>query len=463
MRLVSVGLDHSKAPAALREAIAFRSDQIPEALTQLRQKFPGHEFVILSTCNRVEIYAATDRDRLSPGMNCLESHDLINTIAAYHSVDSKELARHVSVFHDDGVVGHLFRVSSSVESVVLGEGQILGQVREAYLASTSAQSVGWILHSVFQHALRVGKKVRETTGLGVGKLSVASVAVDLARDVFDHFNDKTVLVIGAGKMADLALTHLIGLKPGRVIVVNRSLQRAIALADQFGGEARDYDQLNQSLIDADLVVSTTSSSEPIVSLETYSRIQRSRRYRLALILDIAIPRDFDERIGQLDQVMLYNVDDLKDQVERNLAQRRGGLSAANRVIETEIATCMSALRHQKHASNVIRDLGIHADSIRQKEVESLFQRRPNLSDEDRKAIERMAFRLQNQILHEPRAALRNNARQVSDKTFSLPAAVGHLFALGIGISYRRKTVKDVTDQLIGRQEMRESQSTESSK
>ncbi|MFM1802082.1 MAG: hypothetical protein RJA81_1434, partial [Planctomycetota bacterium] len=280
---------------------------------------------------------------------------------------------------------------------------------------------------------------------------------------FDHFNDKTVLVIGAGKMADLALTHLIGLKPGRVIVVNRSLPRAIALADQFGGEARDYDQLNQSLIDADLVVSTTSSSEPIVSLETYSRIQRSRRYRLALILDIAIPRDFDERIGQLDQVMLYNVDDLKEQVERNLAQRRGGLSAASRLIETEIATCMSALRHQKHASNVIRDLGIHADSIRQKEVESLFQRRPNLSDEDRKAIERMAFRLQNQILHEPRAALRNNARQVSDKTFSLPAAVGHLFALGIGISYRRKTVKDVTDPVIGRQETRESQSTESSK
>lgn len=446
MRLVSLGLDHNKAPAALREAVAFTAQQLTEALGQLRRTYPGHEFVILSTCNRVELYAATDQDRLEHGKSCMTGDDLVRFLAGFHGVDATELARHCSIYHDDGVVGHLFRVSSSVESVVLGEGQILGQVRDAYQAATTAQSVGWILHAMFQHALRVGKKVRESTGLGVGKLSVASVAVDVARDVFDHFHDKTVLVIGAGKMAELALTHLIGLRPGKVVVVNRSLPRAVELANQFGGTALEYENLNQSLIDADLIVSTTASTEPVVSLETFSRIQRARRYRLALILDIAIPRDFDERIGQLDQVMLYNVDDLKEQVDRNMAQRRGGLSAATRLIDGEIAACLAALRHQKHASNVLRDLGAHADTIRQKEVEALFERRPNLSEDDRKAIERMAFRLQNQLLHEPRAALRSNAKTVSDQTFSLPAAVGHLFALGLGISYRRKTTRTIAEQ-----------------
>lgn len=441
MRLLAVGVDHTRAPAAIREALAFSGDQLNHALRDLRAEFPGHEFVILSTCNRVEVYAAADRDNLSAGTGLVEGTELCNFLAKFHRIDAKELSRHATVYQDDGVVGHLFRVASSVESVVLGEGQILGQVRDAYQRAVAAQSVGWISHAIFQHALRVGKKVRESTGLGVGKLSVASVAVELAREVFDQFDDKTVLVVGAGKMAELTLTHLASLQPGKIVVVNRSIQRAEELAKQFGGTAAGMDQLNASLINADVVVSTTASTEPIVSLEAYSRIQRARRYRLALILDIAIPRDFDDRIGQLDQVMLYNVDDLKEQVERNLAQRRGGLNAATRLIESEILACLSALRHRKHAASVLKDLGEHADRIREKELTDLFDRLSELSTEERQAIERMAFRLQNQLLHEPRAALRANANTSQETSFSLPAAVGHLFALNIGVSFRRKTTR----------------------
>ena len=441
MRLVAVGLDHTKTPAALRESVAMSADRRTEALRLLRAQYPGHEFAILSTCNRVELYSATDLDPTLTKTKEVDQNKLTEFLASFHGLNLRDLQSYITTYLDDDVVSHLFRVSSSVESLVLGEGQILGQVREAYQIADSAQSVGWILHSVFQHALKIGKKVRENTGLGVGKLSVASVAVDLAREVFDRFDDKTVLVIGAGKMAELALTHLMGLKPGRVMVINRSLPRAQQLAEQFDGIAYGYDQLNQALIEADLVVSTTASAEPIIKKEVYARIQKARRYRLALILDIALPRDFDDRIGQLDQVMLYNVDDLKSQVERNMAQRRGGLNAAQLLIETETANCLSAIRHQRHASSVLKSLGDHADQIRESELEIMFSKMTNISDKDRKAIELMAHRLQNQILHEPRAALRSNAKTPDQMQMSLPAAVGHLFGLGKGFNYRRNAGK----------------------
>jgi glutamyl-tRNA reductase len=412
---------------------------MPEALRTLRKTFPGHEFTIVSTCNRVELYSAIDADRIDATSRNVDGPELASFLARFHGVSADELRKYAVVHQGDGVVGHLFRVSSSVESVVLGEGQILGQVREAYRMAVSNQSVGWILHAVFQHALKVGKKVRETTGLGTGKLSVASVAVDLAREVFDHFYDKTVLVIGAGKMAELTLTHLSALKPGKTVVINRSLPKARQLADRFGGTVLEYDRLNQALIDADLVVSTTASPQPIMDLETYNRIQRARRYRLALILDIALPRDFDDRIGQLDQVMLYNVDDLRAQVERTMAQRRGGLSAANRLIDTEVAACLASLRHQREASSVLKALGEHADKLRESELDDLYDRCPDLSDKQRQAIERMAFRLQNQLLHEPRAALRSRSRSVESGLFSLSEAVAELFGLFGIASYRRKT------------------------
>jgi len=249
-----------------------------------------------------------------------------------------------------------------------------------------------------------------------------------------------VLVIGAGKMAELTLTHLSALKPGRILVTNRSSANAKRLAEQFGGTVVEYERLNQALIEADLVVSTTASQQPIMTLDTYTRIQKSRRYRLALILDIALPRDFDDRIGQLDQVMLYNVDDLRAQVERNMAQRRGGLSSAHLLIETEVASCLAALRHQKEASSVLKELGEHADRLRSIELNSLFERCPHFSADERAEIERMAFRLQNQLLHEPRAALRSRAKTADNMKFSLSEAVESLFGLGGKfLSYRRRS------------------------
>ena len=400
MRLLAVGVDHRSAPASVREALALGGDKYGNGLKLLAQAFPGNEFVILSTCNRVELYIAGSPEQIP------ETDALTDLLVEVHGVKPEVFSSHLVSYHDEKVVDHLFRVAASLESLVLGEGQILGQVREAYRAAVDSRTVGPTFHTVFQTALRVGKLVRERTGMDQGKLSVASVAVDLAKEVFDSFADKTVLVIGAGKMGELTLQHLNGLKPGKILVTNRDFDRARATAARWNGTAVPFDQLEQALINADLIISTTAAAQPIVTLERYVRVQRARRNRLSLILDIAMPRDFDPRIGSLDQVMLYHVDELRAQAEQNRLSRQKGIDPATEIIERETAACYLQLRHQRDVGLLLEQLGNHADQIRQRELSALYSTRPDLTEADREAIAHMATRLQNQFLHHPRVAVR---------------------------------------------------------
>jgi glutamyl-tRNA reductase len=232
-------------------------------------------------------------------------------------------------------------------------------------------------------------------------------------------------------MGDLTLAHLTALRPGKILVTNRSPERAGAAAERWGGQAVPFDRLNLALIEADLVVSTTAADEPVVGYDQYVRVQRARRNRLALILDIAIPRDFDPRIGTLDQVMLYNVDDLRAQAEQNLRQRRKGVDPAMAIIERETLACYSALRHQRHAGQVLRQISDHADTIRARELEALYATCPDLTADQRAAIAHTVQRLQNQLLHHPRAALRSAASEppADEHPHPLLNAVRHLFGL----------------------------------
>jgi glutamyl-tRNA reductase len=429
VKLLALGVDHRSAPAAIREALAFDGPKGAEGLAALVRAFPGGEFVILSTCNRVEVYAAGDGDAEPQ----LEAESLAGFLAGFHGRAAETFAPHLVSYNDEGAVGHLFRVAASLESLVLGEGQILGQVRDAYEGARGQQTVGPILHTVFRKALEVGKKVRAETGMDRGKLSVASVAVDVAREVFATFTDKTVLVIGAGKMGDLTLQHLKALRPRRILVTNRRAERAEAAAVRWGGQAVPFDRLFQALTEADLVISTTAADEPIVTLEQFARVQRARRNRLALILDIAIPRDFDERIGMLDQVMLYNVDDLRAQAEQNRLQRQKGVDPALVIIEHETAACYAQLRLQRTAGAVLRQLGDSVDAIRHHELDALFRDLPHLSAADREAITHHFARFQNQVLHHPRAALRSAAAEPAhEHPHPLLNAVRHLFGLADG-------------------------------
>lgn len=420
-----MGVDHRSAPASVREALAFDGPRCAAGLQSLAADFPGNELVILSTCNRVELY-------LAGATECVPDADaLADALVRFHNVTAEAVSGHLVSYHDEGAVGHLFRVAASLESLVLGEGQILGQVRDAYQAACECKTVGPIFHQVFQSALRVGKAVRAQTGMDQGKLSVASVAVDVAREVFDSFADKTVLVIGAGKMGETTLQHVKALNPGAIVVTNRSPERAEAAAARWGGRTVPFDRLGQALVDADLVISTTAASEPVVTLDQYRRVQRARRNRLALILDIAIPRDFDPRIGDLDQVMLYHVDDLRAQAEQNLRRRQRGIDPALAIIERETTACYALLRHQHEAGHLLRALGDSYDELRQRELAKLFAAMPNLSESDRDAIAHMAMRLQNQFLHHPRAAVRSAAAEPHHgHPHPILDAVRHLFGLG---------------------------------
>lgn len=424
MKLLALGVDHRRAPASVREALAFEGPRRDEGLDALSATFPGAEFVILSTCNRVEVYAAG-----SPGA-IPQTGALIDFLAHFHAAPAEGFASFLVDHHDEDAVTHLFKVAASLESLVLGEGQILGQVRDAYKAADARKAVGPILHAVFPHAIRVGKLVREQTGMDKGKLSVASVAVDVARDVFDTFEDKTVLVIGAGKMGDLTLQHLAALRPGTILVTNRNPDRAEEAARRWGGRAVPFDRLNQALIEADVVVSTTAADRPIVDVETFTRVQRARRNRLALILDIAIPRDFDPRIGDLEQVMLYNVDDLRAQAEENRQRRQKGVDPALAIIEREVASTLVALRHRTHAGAVLRQLGDYADAARAREHDALLARHPEFTPAQRDDIAHAMRRLQNQLLHHPRAALRSAASDApAEHPHPLLHAVRALFGL----------------------------------
>jgi glutamyl-tRNA reductase len=426
VRLLALGVDHHSAPASVREALAFDRLKYAAGLDLLAETFPNTEYVILSTCNRVELYVARSLDQLP------KISELVDLLANFHGITAELFSQHLISYHDEQVIGHLFRVAASIESLVLGEGQILGQVREAYQTAVEQKTVGPIYHTVFQWAFRVGKLVRERTSMDQGKLSVASVAVDVAKEVFDSFANKTVLVIGAGKMGELTLRHLKGLNPGKILVTNRDPERAHTVATDFNGQVVQFERLGQALIEADLVISTTAATQPIITLDQYIRVQRARRNRLALILDIAIPRDFDPRIGELDQVMLYHVDDLRAQADANRLQRQKGIDPALIIIEQETASCYAQLRHQRDAGQLLQQLGNHADEVRQRELSSLFNSRPHLTEEDRTAITHMATRLQNQFLHHPRAAVRSAVTETKshhDHPHPVLDFVRHIFGL----------------------------------
>jgi glutamyl-tRNA reductase len=425
VKVLTVGVDHHSAPTAVREALAFDARRRSKGLDELAGSFPESEFVILSTCNRVELYAAGDPPESVPEVGMLTDF-----LARFHDVPTDRFVAHLVDHHDEGAVAHLFRVASSLESLVLGEGQILKQVKDAYEAACVQKAVGPIFHTIFQRALFVGKKVREATGMDQGKLSIASVAVDVAKAVFNTFRDKTVLVIGTGKMGDLTLQHLTALRPGRILVTNRNPERAEAIARQWKGRPVPFSELFQALVEADLVISTTAAEEPIVDLDLYVRVQRARRNRLVLILDIAVPRDFDSRIGDLEQVHLYNVDDLREQAEQNRLGREKGISAALAIVNEETARCHADLLLQRHAGALLRQLGDYADQIRLRELNRLFAARPDLNQVQREAIVNMAIRLQNQFLHHPRSALRSAAASpASEHPHPLLSAFRHLFGL----------------------------------
>jgi glutamyl-tRNA reductase len=405
MKLQMVGCSHHNASLAVRERLAFSDKQAGDALGLWRTRFPDTEAVLLSTCNRVEVYAAADDPAAVPN-----DQQVKQFLADFHGLKLHQVFDDLFEQSGEGAVRHLFTVAASIDSMVLGEPQILAQVKQAYRLAQERQSVGPITHEMFQRALRVAKRVATETAINERRVSIPSVAVgDFASDIFERFDDKHVLVIGAGEMADETLSYLREAGARQIDVINRSQQSAEALAGRYEGNVARWEDLENKLAQADLVISTTGASRPIVTLEVFRRIEPARYQRPLFVLDLAVPRDFEPSIGDCLGVYLYSLDDLQEVCRRNRAERDKELPRALSIIEEETATFMQELYHRA-TGPIIHQLRQGWQEMRDEELRRLFNKLPGLDERSRQEVAQSFERYVNKLLHPPLESLRDESR-----------------------------------------------------
>lgn len=364
MALLTLGLNHNTAPVALREKLAFPTKEaIGAALSDLR----GHlrslapEAAILSTCNRTEIYCKTDAPDEA-------GQALTEWIGRHRGVDGEgNLAEHLYLLPNQGAVRHAFRVASGLDSMVLGEPQILGQMKTAARVAQDSNMLGSHLHQLFQRSFSVAKEVRTQTAIGAQSVSMSAASVRLGEQIFENLADCSVLLIGAGEMIELCAAHWAP-HPRRMVIANRTLERARPLAERFGATTMALSDLPQQLENFDVVVSCTASSLPIIGLGMVERSVRQRRHRPVLMIDLAVPRDIEDEVSRLDDVFLYTVDDLREVVDAGLEGRRLAVAEAESIIDTQVNAFMNWLV-QRQSVPLIQELHARSDAVRQQEVE----------------------------------------------------------------------------------------------
>ena len=405
MKLQVVGCSHRCSSLATRERLAFSPSQASEALDDLRSRFPESEAVLLSTCNRVEVYTAAEDPARSP-----TRQQLVEFLAEFHGLHVGDVFDELFERTGEDAVRHLFEVAASLDSMVLGESQIVKQVWEAYTLAQTRQTAGPLTNQIFQAAMRVAKRVASETSINEKRVSIPSVAVgDFAKRIFERFDDKQVLVIGAGEMAEETLRYLNEEGVRHLTVLNRSFDRAQALAGEWQGRAASWEALDEFLTSADLVVSTTGAAQPVVTLARYRRIEPARQQRDLFVLDLAVPRDFDPAIGECLNVYLYSIDDLEETCRRNRADRDKELPLATTIVEEETARFMAELHH--HATGpIIKRLRQGWQQPKEDELKRLFNRLPGLTDGQRDEVRQSFDRLINKLLHPSLESLRDESR-----------------------------------------------------
>ncbi|MGV3605574.1 MAG: glutamyl-tRNA reductase [Planctomycetaceae bacterium] len=422
MKLQMVGCSHHSSNVSMRERLAFSKDQATAALAQLRERFPESEAVLLSTCNRVELYVASESVA-----GCPSRQDVVQFLADFHGLNPDEIFGQLFERTGEDFVRHLFTVAASLDSMVVGEAQILSQVKQAYELATSVSSVGPLTNAAFQSALHVAKRVTTETAIQQKRVSIPSVAVaDYASQFFDRFDDKQVLVIGAGEMGEETLRYLKEAGARNITVVNRNMARGEDLAAKFGGVAAPWDQLMPLLVKADLVVSATGATEPIVTAAQFKEIERKRYQQLLLILDLAIPRDFDPAVGDFTGVYLCSIDDLAQACERNRRDREKEWPKAERIIAEETARFLADLNHRA-TGPTIRRLKARADEIKTEELARLLNKLGTIDERTNNEIRTSFERLVNKLLHPPLESLRHEAQ--SGTPHGLVDALKRLFKL----------------------------------
>lgn len=417
MRLLLVGTSYQRAPVELRELLAYDPELRRDALGRLSTG--GAEAAVLSTCNRTEVYAVDAEPA------ALEAR-IHNELGALSGLSHQELAPALYTVTDEAAAHHLFRVAAGLDSMVPGEAQILGQVREAYEAAREVDTTGSTLHRLFRQALRVGKRVRTETAIGENPASVSSAAAQLAERVFEDLAGRRILLLGAGKIADLTAANLISRGVGEIVVANRSLERAEALAGRFGGRAVGLDAVEPELLSADVVVASTSSQDFVLSSEQVERAMRERRGRPVFFIDIAVPRDLDPAINDLEGCYLYDIDDLEAVVAESVAGRREEAVRAEAIVSEE-ADSFRAWQLSLDVVPAIASLRARAESIRREELERAEGRLGALSPSQRRAVEALTSQIVAKLLHQPTVRMKEAAAGAEGVLYA--DAVRHLFGL----------------------------------
>ena len=406
MNFQIVGCSHHTSSLQLREQLAFSPEDTRRALRQLKKQFPQSEAVLLSTCNRVEFYTGSTDDSLCPS-----PRDITEFIADFHGLNAVPLFSELFDHSGEDAVQHLFATAASLDSMVIGEPQILAQVKQAYELATGDDCTGPLTHGVFQAAMRVAKRVARETTIQQHRISISSVAInDFASQFFDRYEDKKVLVIGAGEIGTETVQYLLTLGARDLTVISRNFDRAQVLADRIRATAQPWEQLSELLTSVDLVVSTTAASEHIITAEQFGYIHPQRQQRTLLILDLAVPRDFEPAIDDFLGVYLYCLDDLKEVCQNNLQAREREWPKAQQIIHEEAARFVVDTNYRS-TSPWIQQLKSQAHSLKNNELERLFNKLGSLDEQTSKEISRSFDRLTNKLLHPPLESLRHDTNK----------------------------------------------------
>jgi len=391
MKIVATGLNHKSAPIDIREKLAFDAENTLGALRQLKSRFPEAEFALLSTCNRVELYSVSKR------VGGVDAEELAKFLSEFHNLALNNFQDFLYIHRDSDVVRHLLMVSSSLDSMVVGESQIIGQVKDGYRLACTAKSTGKVLNRLFHCAFATSKKILTTTSISNGRVSVAGVAVKLAMQLFADISSAKVVVIGAGETGELLVQHLLHTGCKNITVVNRSHKRALDMANRYGIMARNWEELNEQLTVANIVIASASVQDYLFEKNLFRKITDRRRAGALLIIDIAVPRNFEPAINELEDVYLYSVDDLSEVVEQNCKAREEDIAKGVQVVEKSVADFMDWFR-AKDIGPLIGQMRQSFGQISRKELDSFFTgvRREASCKE---AAESMVKRIVNKLLH----------------------------------------------------------------
>ncbi len=400
MTLTLLGVNHKTAPIGLRERIAVSREELPEALNALAATPGVTECMIVSTCNRVELLAAVE----APGVQ------LTGFFSEHFGIDASVLTPHLFEYHDKEAVSHLFRMASSLDSMVVGEPQILGQVKEAFAVARAAGTVSSQLEHLLQSAFSVAKKTRSETGIGSNSVSVASVAVEMAGKIFGSLHGRTVFLVGAGKMSELAARHLVQQGAGAILVTNRTQERARRMAEDFNGRVILFEQLHEAASEADIVITSTGAPHPIFRREHGHAFLHRRRNRPMFFIDIAVPRDVDPEMNKLDGIFVYDIDDLQQVAAAHMEERGRQAVDAEAIIAAEVERFHQRQRTVNAAPAIVA-LQRKAEEIRIAELQRIHARLGTLTPEQLAAVDALTRGLVNKFLHPPMQALKQAARE----------------------------------------------------